>query len=372
MSGGIDSQYGFLFQKYVYILMLLKHMSMDACFTYEGIDDIDIEKEEPLHSIIISQKSFIQVKSGNINQKCMIKVIVNWLNMRFDYPDIQLTLFMEHDLNFNYKSAEFIKQVIENIKTGETKKKSSILRTAYDKYSRELNRVSFEKKIMSLLNEASTQVMPIKKLEDNIFTLFKECYCGDIKIFELAKKKRQERLISCVSFEIDKNIKEKKPYKLRFDNFMVFIQKIYDEITDTKYTIDIPATKKKFQPDAEKIVSECTLREVEQLSYVNEETPFIVKGIIQKLIYKDLRDVYENSIEISNIEDEARDNYDDVVFELINGEDTPWNRYHGTINKQIKNELFSGSIYSKGCYIYLTSEEVSEDLKISWSGKHEK
>ena len=74
MSGGIDSQYGFLFQKYVYILMLLKHMSMDACFTYEGIDDIDIEKEEPLHSIIISQKSFIQVKSGNINQKCMIKV----------------------------------------------------------------------------------------------------------------------------------------------------------------------------------------------------------------------------------------------------------------------------------------------------------
>ena len=37
MSGGIDSQYGFLFQKYVYILMLLKHMSMDACFTYEGM-----------------------------------------------------------------------------------------------------------------------------------------------------------------------------------------------------------------------------------------------------------------------------------------------------------------------------------------------
>lgn len=42
MSDGITSQYGFLYQKYVFMNTAISHASMDLFFTYEGVDDIDV------------------------------------------------------------------------------------------------------------------------------------------------------------------------------------------------------------------------------------------------------------------------------------------------------------------------------------------
>ena len=43
MFEGITSQYGFLYQKYYFIMNAISHASMDLFFTYEGMDDIDVD-----------------------------------------------------------------------------------------------------------------------------------------------------------------------------------------------------------------------------------------------------------------------------------------------------------------------------------------
>ena len=81
-----------------------------------------------------------------------------------------------------------------------------------------------------------------------------------------------------------------------------------------------------------------------------------------------MRDVYDNSVDIRNIEDEAHSNYIDVLFELSDEEKcSPKKVYIETTKRDIDNNFFNKSkIYREGCYIFLTSNNVSENLKISW------
>lgn len=65
MPAGITTQYGFLFQRYIFIKTVLDFIGIDTFFVYEGADDIDVINEERIVSIGISNNTYIQVKSGN-------------------------------------------------------------------------------------------------------------------------------------------------------------------------------------------------------------------------------------------------------------------------------------------------------------------
>ena len=43
-----------------------------------------------------------------------------------------------------------------------------------------------------------------------------------------------------------------------------------------------------------------------------------------------------------------------------------------TTDKQIESELLpAGPIYGKGCYIYLTGDDVQKDLQIVWGKEYD-
>lgn len=369
MSGGISAQYGFLYQKYVYILTALEHVSIDSYFVYEGKDDIDIEKENSLYSVSVSKKTYLQVKSGNIDKDCMIKVVGNWMNMDGFSSELQFILYAENDLSFSYNSKEFANEIIESFKKGSEKKRGAVLRTAYDKYSKELSTVSFEQKVLKLLNSIIVKTKSFEEISEQLLSAFERDYCSDIKIYELAKIKRTEHFINYICEAIDKSIAQKASYVLKYSGFINFVQKVREDISDRRYNINVHTTKTIKKEEAKKIIKNCIAREVQQLYLVNEQEEFIIEGIIQELLYKDFRNVYLDisSMDISNIEQEAKDNYDETLFELEFSEKTPRNIYTTTVKKQIENDLLpKGQLYKKGCYIYLTSDDAPEEFQIAW------
>lgn len=52
-EGGIISQYGFLFQRKVFVLYVLENMNVKQRFCFEGKDDVEITADEKISSIVI-------------------------------------------------------------------------------------------------------------------------------------------------------------------------------------------------------------------------------------------------------------------------------------------------------------------------------
>lgn len=82
MNAGILSLRGFLYQIKVFILNVIKNVSL-CDITYEGRDDVECSNNENklfYHTIESSTKPIlIQVKNGTINKGVVIKVVLNWL-----------------------------------------------------------------------------------------------------------------------------------------------------------------------------------------------------------------------------------------------------------------------------------------------------
>lgn len=79
MSAGIASQYGFLYQKHVFIKTVLEEAGMGKHFVYEGVDDIDVPESDSIMGVSPSDGTLIQVKSGMVSKSCWAKVLCNWL-----------------------------------------------------------------------------------------------------------------------------------------------------------------------------------------------------------------------------------------------------------------------------------------------------
>jgi hypothetical protein len=122
-------------------------------------------------------------------------------------------------------------------------------------------------------------------------------------------------------------------------------------------------------PEAKKIVSERKYREVIQLFRVNPVENFVVDGIVHELLYKDFRSVYEEprAVEISNLEQNAKENHDVVRVSMDPDLMSPKRIFFDTIDKPIESDLLpKGPIYRKGCYIYLTGNDIEDDIQITW------
>lgn len=373
MSGGIVAQYGFLFQRSTFVLFFLKKMSMDCFFTYEGKDDLDVEKNDSIYAVSIPEKEYIQVKSGYLSKNCFAKVIGNWILMESKLENSKFTLFLENDLDFEKCADETITSIINYFIEGKKKKKNAIARKVYDKYVSILESTVFRDKIIKFINESTIVIKSHDEILEEINEIYHNNYCKDIIIYNLAKRKRVERFLSYVNAEIDAALLAKKPYVLNFGKFMGIILKVSDEITDNKYKIDISAFKKKELNKAINIVNERKAREVKQLYLVDNDINFAVQGILSELLYKDFRDIYydKETIDILNIEQNAKENFNQVVLEL-GANCLPKELYFKTIKEDISGELLpSGPIYRNGCYIFLTSDKASEENQISWGDTSE-
>lgn len=369
--GGIDAQYGFLYQKYVYILTILENLSMGNTFIYEGKDDVDIDTRDVKDGITIIKNTYIQAKSGLLSKDEWIQCISNWIEMSELSSDAHCVIYVQNNIDEKWLSENFINIFIEEIKIyNEIKKRqsSSVKKRIYDKYKDEFKTDEFIKKLYNLLRNVDVNIQTEKNLKDLIINIYKTKYCTDIKLYELAKIRRAEAFINEIMRKIDQALSNKESLSLDFTNVIEIVNTLASNITDNIYKLDHITLKSALRKEAKEIVSRRNFREVIQLESVNNNESFIIEKIISELMYKDMRDVYDNSVDIRNIEDEAHSNYIDVLFELLDEEKcSPKKVYIETTKRDIDNNFFNKSkIYREGCYIFLTSNNVSENLKISW------
>lgn len=324
-NSGITSQYGFLFQRKVFILYILENVSAKQRFCFEGKDDIEISNDEKIFSLYDTPSNCVQVKSGVVDNACFNKIIGNWLLQDSD----TYTLFIENELGFIWSITELINSVIDFVKKGKGQKKTAIAKRVYDQYANDIEKNEAKQlkenvsKILNMINiDKSSNVEMDKRIED----IFFEHHCQDIIEYELAKKKRLEKFIQYINLEIDDSIKEKRTYSLIFSELMKILTAVCDEISDHKYVANVGYLKNSFKGIANKIVDERKQREVKQLFLVNDTATFVVEGIVNELFYKDFREIYvdKKQIEVENLEEFAKENYNEALFE-IDGECKPKN-----------------------------------------------
>lgn len=370
-NSGITSQYGFLFQRKVFILYILENISAKQKFCFEGKDDVEIAVDDRIYALYDTPSNCVQVKSGTVSIACFDKVLGNWLLLDDSLERDTFTLFVENELDFEWMEDSLISAEIDFIKSGKEKKKTSIARKIFDRYKEDIESNESEKlieDIKTILAKIHIDKASIEEMDARLERVFFDHHCQDISEYEMAKKKRLEKFLQYINQEIDDSIKAKKTYTLIFSELMKILTKVFEEISDHKYIANITYLKKSFKDKAKQIVNERTEREVRQLFLVDDKESFVIEGIVHELFYKDFRDIFidKKNIEILNLEECAKINYDDVIFEA-DGELSPKRLYIETTSKTIENDILpTGPMYRKGCYIYLTGETVDENKKITW------
>ena len=373
MNFGITSQYGFLYQRIVFMHNILNNIARECIFVFEGKDDIEIAVNDQSSSIDIGQNIYIQVKSGFVDLNCFCKIVCNWL-LATNSSNIQYRLILENELDFNLTIEQQIDYIYEYIIKGKGRSKNSIAYKTYTKFeSYDVDVIKTA--IRDMLISYQKTIISISTLENEMYDIFKKDYCSDISLYEIAIEKRLTRFIQLINDYIDAAIKNKKSCTLIYSQIISKIQKTCEEISDTKYSIDTSILKKSLLPKATELVEERKLREVQQLFLVESTSTFVIDNIVNELIYKDFRDVYstQKDIDITNIEESAVENFRDAYFSLTDEDkQIPKKVYLATTNKSISsNYMMESPIYRKGCYIYLTGEEINNEKQITWGDDNE-
>lgn len=374
-NSGITSQYGFLFQRKVFVLYILENMNVKQRFYFEGKDDVEIAWDEKIYEIDAASSNCVQVKSGVVDKACFNKVIGNWLLLDSIKRD-SYTLFIENELGFDWSIDAIIKGVMVFVNEGKDKKETAVARRVYEKYKDDIDdsgSLKLENDVKAILEKTKLDQCSISALDSRLESIFFINHCQDIVEYELAKKKRLEKSIDYINRQIDDSIKEKKTYSIIFPELMRLLTSVCDEINDHSYKVDVTLLKPALLNEARKIVEQRRDREVRQLFLVNHKDEFVVNGIVNELFYKDFREVFaeQRSIDISNLEAFARENYDNVSYEI--GENaTPKELYDKTLSRTLDSEILPrGPMYKNGCYIYLTGDEIDEEKQITWGDESE-
>jgi REP element-mobilizing transposase RayT len=374
MSNGIVSQYGFLFQRYVFIKTVINNAAMGVFFTYEGADDIEVSKNKNADLLAMASASnskYVQVKSGEVSKECWAKVVGNWILLD-DYQEACCTLFCENELEFDICDEETISTVYKYFEKGASKSIKSIAKRTYEKIFIDRDEEEIKKIIRDISQRCSVTISSFETIKDEVLHIFTDTYCTDIKIYEKAKQKRFNRFTDYVMAEIDDAIEKKNRCTITFKKLMDFVNRVSSEISDDRYNVNTAEIKKRKQGELESLMKDADIREIKQLLLVRNEMGFVAKELVNELLYKDFREIYvENGIEISNMEDIAHENYKDVLLELDNSA-TPKDVYLKTTEKPIESSVLGNSpIYRKGCYIFLTGDNIDFDKQISWGKSDE-
>ena len=369
-KSGITSQYGFLFQRVVFVLYVLENMNVKQNFYFEGKDDVEISVNDKIYELYTSSSHCVQVKSGVVDSGCFNKVIGNWLLLN-DSEKVEYTLFVENELKIEWSVDSIVHDVFDFISAGKTKKKNAIARKVYEKYKDDIEKKNAEKlkdDIKGIIEKMKLDKCSMDELCSRLEKVYFENHCQDIKDYEIAKKKRLEKFIYYINKQIDDSVKQKKTYSLSFSELMKILMQAFEEVNDYSYKANIALLKPAFAEKAKRIVEEKKTREVKQLFLVNSEDAFVIKGIVNELFYKDFRENFADTraLDVSNIEAIAKDNHENVFYEL-EGDIVPKMVYDATVAKSIDSDLLpKGPMYQNGCYIYLTGKNINKEIQITW------
>jgi len=367
-TGGTLAQYGFEFQKEVFVFVLINKLKVGDKASYEMIDDIDFNVSDLGNTKLNSLH--VQCKTGSFNYSLFRHVICNWL--LYDYTD-EYILFIDNDLNFHFDSENLSEDIISDVKKYFDKKKQRIdcyLYKIFKKYNEfnsdiEINKLKSD--LLEILNKLKIYSKTISTIKEESMNSFIEEYCTDINI-EFAKKSRFEMFCDEIHKGLKKSIEEKKPYTIDFIGFKNLINRTIKSIDNHKYFIDYVEFKNSNKNIYKNLLSS---REALFLKKMNMVEGSIVRYLTYELYYKDLRDYYvgiQKSNLINEIEEHAHFNYTETARKNNN----IWvETFNNTINTPIDNDVLQNIQYTSGCYMFLSSDEAVNYF-IDWCGENVK
>lgn len=370
-NGGITAQYGFEFQRLVFLYNALQ-ISPGFNICYENLDDVDVSQNLiPLCGIRLPEfKQMIQVKSGTIDNAVLRKIFLNWLLL---FDDLSTYLcFMDHNLAVAYDE-EFINGLIKHISNDENarKRKDSILRRVYDKYIKVNELDELKKHLNSIVNRCEFKSMSEDQIKVEIIDLMLKHYSED-NVLDTVLQERFECLLQSVRNNIAESMLKKSKYTLTHRELFVLLSDIKSRINESVYDVSFTDFKRHQNKKVEEIKAN-NGRVVKQLNLVSPKNSFILDRLTEKVFYEKLKGYFiktNKKMKIDDVETTAKSNYDDVILDVENGcvEDGPFAIYRSTVSKELTTDIIKSNIkgFSNGCYISLTDEEVDESLRIQW------
>lgn len=367
-NSGIISQYGFEYQKLVFVYYAIQINNTDRII-YEGQDDVEIEEEKTLVKFQTSH-SLCQVKSGDITSSIFKRILLNWLlkmEQAENFICISENIFSLPDENF---VDTFTKEIIES-----SKRKDALISSVKVKYSTQKNSVDLKADIAKLLSKAKFLSLNVDALLEESIKKFAALYCDDSKS-EVIFRERYLTLCGNIHKRITQSILKKEKYALSYRELFGEISTVREAITDSKYDIPFLEFKKRSNAIMTRILDSQS-DAVRQLKLVfPKDEQAVIHGLTEQIFYEDLRQHFvdiNKQEEIDALEYLAKENYNITLqdFEGYGDVRTPFKTYRNTIEKPLSSPLPSESssnflFYRHGCYIHLTDTDIDEDLKIKW------
>lgn len=365
---GLITQFGFEFQKKVFIDFLLKEMDIGVQVKYEFLDDVTFCNDS-LNGTTIHE-NLIQCKTGNISYSTFKHVFCNWIALDLQSKYI---LISEKKLNFTYDLRKLRKDIyndILNYKITSKSNKRSILykvKKKYNGFSSLLDVKNFLKHIKTIYDNFFIDIANIVDIEMQTKERFFQLYCQDISI-EYAKKSRFEMFDSFITTELNKAIAHKEPFVID----QVFYGKIINEtiksIDDEKYNYNFYEFKESKYNIFKSLENS---REALFLKKITISEEQVARYLTEELYYKNLREHYNGigkKLSIDGVEETANLNYLVEKSRHADFKDVFFN----TIEKEIDSTILLNAYYKHGCYIYLSSDDSENNYFIDWCGENAK
>lgn len=370
---GLISQYGFEFQKIVFIYYLVSKMAISVKISYELLDDLDLSKEE-LGGIKFD-KHLIQCKTGNLQYATFKHVICNWILS----DDVKkYSLYLDEKLAFSYSTDKLcddiqndsITYVNNPNKTPKTPRKDCFKYKVYNEYNGFSNQQDIDmmkQKIKYIVDHLEIIDIDIDELENETKKLYIATYGADATV-NCVKNSRYDMFVNTIREELTDSILKKKPYTIDHNRYCQICLETVNCISDHHYSIEYFKFKKGKEDIYKKLLS---TREAIFLQKINKDDRSIARFLTSELYYKDLREHYIGiSMDdmIDDIEENAFFNYSNEKSRGLSSADT----FINTIDISINDSILLNNQYRHGCYIFLSSDSAKDDYFIDWCGENEK
>lgn len=374
-ESGIKSLSGFAYQIRVFVYYMSEMIGNNQQIEFETLEDVVVnntklhvsmdEKSDSFRSLLKKSDGYyaIQVKRTKINVATKKKLLFNWLLLESKNSDIsKYILYTEDEYGnkgelFDISHQELYKEIINS-----TKKSNALISKVKSEYMNNPER--FEQAYKKV--EAKYEFVSEKNLDNKILNGFALLFRRS-GISELIFAMRIKELIINITGDIIASVDNKRPYVCTFQQMMRKIEDISNRIKEEYYEPDYMAFKKARSVN----LSDQSLlhsREYLQLLKCNLSEKRIEQHLIFQQYYESIkyRLLEDNKLNVvENIENTTYENFCSVKEELeADDEDSPVKRLNGT--KKMDNSYVRNNQTRYGSCIYLTKDDIDEELKISW------
>lgn len=367
-DGGIISQFGFEYQKSVFIYCVLNEINVGKVFGFEYLDDVSFSSKE-LCCTSMNDNILVQCKTGNITLDTLIHVFANWLT---GAEQKKYYLYSENNITCEYSYKTVIKEIYDGIKNYRITKRSNKnsiyykLKIKYNHFSSIDNIKKFVKDFRYIFVNKEFVIIDNEKLLAESYAKYTERNSCDLTI-EYAKKSRFYSFSDSIILKIREAMLNKSKFVFNYNDYSKLVNYTIKTISDDKYEPIFFEFKNSQKGLYQHLIDS---REGVLLQKIYSNEHLIAEYLINELYYKDLRDYYINVDKgnlINNIEDIAYINY---LEETENNEELT-KVFKNVINKNIDDKILVNKQYNKGCYIYLSSDDaIDGEFFIDWCGEN--